>query len=1019
MKTARLARVLWVVLLGLMRLPSARGNGVVGNCTEADLRAAMAGGGSVTFNCDGTILLSDTLTISNDTALDATGHQITVSGNGAVRLFLVSTNVHFSVNHLVFANGSSTNGAGVLNAGGIVVITNSTFHGNCVRGTTAPPFDFVSGQSVTGGAIANLGILELANCAFSNNIAVGGGGGAAYGGMIGPPGGHGQGGAIWNSGLLAASGCTFASNSATGGRGGTGSGGMWLPGQTSGYPGGPGGDGAGAIFNVGIARLVNCTLGFNMGTGGTGGQGGPGYWISPDYPPGQPGPNGGPGQGSGGIRDDSGQCYLTNCTVAFNSGTGISTISTDGTKLINTLLAANMPGSNGAGTLMDLGNNLSSDLSCAFTNIGSLNNTYPLLGPLNTNGGATLTMALLPGSRAIDAGNTAAAPNTDQRGVTRPFGLAADIGAYEFNQNTNPGPSSVVAECTEAALRAAISGGGHVTFACDGAIPLTSTVAIDTNIFIDATGHEIEIRGQAIQLFRVGTNVSFSMANLALSGGRAEEGAAVQNAGGSLAISNCVFSENISTRGGAIQNQSGEIYLSGCVFTNNRVFPSAGSTGGSASGGAICNLAVLTVDLCTFAANSAEGTDGLSGDWYGRPGNSGGNAAGGAIFNSHTLTVSRSTFTNNFVIGGRGGAGYPGAHGDLTYYGSAGGQGGTGGHAEGGALNNSGSARIVNSTFAFNSAVGGDGGAGGAGGAAYGSGGGGPGGAGAVAGAAAGGVSSSGSLEVVNSTLAFNSGSGGKGGAGGNGGGANFGGAGGNGGAGGAGVGALLADLSACQITNCTFAANSGTNGSGGAAGSAGSATGAPGMPGTPGSGSGAIKVPGAGLVNTLLSANIPGGNGAGLITDLGHNLSSDGTCAFSNAGSLNNTDAKLAVLANNGGPTLTLALQPGSPAIDAGDNAAGITEDQRGLPRPIGAATDIGAFEYGAPAWLTVVPSSGGLDLTVIGKPGRIHCLQVSEDLVNWYSICTNQFDENGAFFFHESNAAPAKKFYRVLLIP
>jgi hypothetical protein len=41
-------------------------------------------------------------------------------------------------------------------------------------------------------------------------------------------------------------------------------------------------------------------------------------------------------------------------------------------------------------------------------------------------------MALLPGSPAIDAGDTTAAPPTDQRGHPRPVGLAADIRAYEY-----------------------------------------------------------------------------------------------------------------------------------------------------------------------------------------------------------------------------------------------------------------------------------------------------------------------------------------------------------------------------------------------------------------------------------------------------------------------------------------------------------------------------------------------------------------------------------------------------------
>ena len=54
----------------------------------------------------------------------------------------------------------------------------------------------------------------------------------------------------------------------------------------------------------------------------------------------------------------------------------------------------------------------------------------------------------------------------------------------------------------------------------------------------------------------------------------------------------------------------------------------------------------------------------------------------------------------------------------------------------------------------------------------------------------------------------------------------------------------------------------------------------------------------------------------------------------------------------NNGGPTFTLALLPGSPAIDAGSNAliaSGVTTDQRGsgFPRIVNNTVDIGAFEF------------------------------------------------------------------------
>jgi len=56
--------------------------------------------------------------------------------------------------------------------------------------------------------------------------------------------------------------------------------------------------------------------------------------------------------------------------------------------------------------------------------------------------------------------------------------------------------------------------------------------------------------------------------------------------------------------------------------------------------------------------------------------------------------------------------------------------------------------------------------------------------------------------------------------------------------------------------------------------------------------------------------------------------------------------DPLLAPLADNGGPTKTHALMPGSPAIDTGNDVAGLATDQRGQPRVYGAFADIGAYE-------------------------------------------------------------------------
>lgn len=101
------------------------------------------------------------------------------------------------------------------------------------------------------------------------------------------------------------------------------------------------------------------------------------------------------------------------------------------------------------------------------------------------------------------------------------------------------------------------------------------------------------------------------------------------------------------------------------------------------------------------------------------------------------------------------------------------------------------------------------------------------------------------------------------------------------------------------------------------------------------------------------------------------HNISSDASCMFGDAGSKQNTDPSLSGLANNGGETDTLALQAGSAAIDAGTNDGCPATDQRGVSRPQGSACDVGAFEL-VPAPPAAGAAHADLRLKIKPKPKR-----------------------------------------------
>jgi hypothetical protein len=317
----------------------------------------------------------------------------------------------------------------------------------------------------------------------------------------------------------------------------------------------------------------------------------------------------------------------------------------------------------------------------------------------------------------------------------------------------------------------------------------------------------------------------------------------------------------------------------------------SGDPGMPGIGGAVLNQGALTITRCTFKGNTARGGAGSSNLGGVGPG---GNGLGGAIANQNSLFLVASTLADNSALGGPGGAVevFP----CYCWYAAMGGMG------SGGAIHNAANSTLSlsNCTITSNSATGSD--------------------APvltdfyfALHGAAAqgGGIANFGSLMMGNCTVANN---------------AAFGGASSpgysgplNGGAS-SGGGLYGAPDSVSTIRDAILAPNRTVGG-------------APG-------GSPAVAGAAAG----------PDVNGA--VVSQGHNLlgRSDGSTGFTaddqQGGPTDDTrlDPKLGTLDNYGGPTETLPLLPGSPAIDGGSTAAP-ARDQRGYVRA--GPADIGAFEY------------------------------------------------------------------------
>ncbi|HTT95713.1 MAG TPA: choice-of-anchor Q domain-containing protein [Solirubrobacterales bacterium] len=431
-----------------------------------------------------------------------------------------------------------------------------------------------------------------------------------------------------------------------------------------------------------------------------------------------------------------------------------------------------------------------------------------------------------------------------------------------------------------------------------------------------------------------------------------------------------------------IENQAG-LTMSGVTITGGHLIGQAGANGlnagdkgkegegvygaGIDAGGAVTLTDVVVTGNQAYGGDGGNGAAGTSG--AGGEGGRGGYATGAGIDGGSSLTLVRVTVSDNIARGGDGGAGGSGGTN------GAGGKGGSSGSAGGVgvSLGTSSALTVTDSAITGNQGGSGDGGPGGAGGTTAGAGGAGGQGESSEGGA----IFSNGTVKLTNVTITGNSVSGADGGDGGAArslGTASTGGAGGWswGGSGGA---IALMNGAAGQFASVTIAGNeAGTaTPSQGGAGSSGGAAGADG--GKSGTSGGNLFVYNASLTirGTIVAAGRAeaansdcGLGGGGTLLSAGHNLEDRDQCiAAPKVGDLHDVPAGLGALADNGGPTETMALLGGSAAIGAGEascvGAAGqpLGTDQRGLPRF--SPCDIGAFQVQPPAPPVPAPPDAG----------------------------------------------------------
>jgi CSLREA domain-containing protein len=463
--------------------------------------------------------------------------------------------------------------------------------------------------------------------------------------------------------------------------------------------------GGAGIYNAGILTVTNSTFSGNSANSGFGG-GIANYYgtltvINSTFS------GNGSAYGSthgGGIENYYGTLTVINSTFNGNSGAyGGGIDNTAGTATLHNTIIANSSSVTGNcyNTFIFSADayNLADDNTC---DSATQKTTAQInLGPLANNGGNTPTVALLPGSAAIDAGNDAVCPATDQRGVARPLSLHCDVGAYEFSIiATNDSPTLLGSATTLTATTYLTPLMSLTWNFSDGNIPITgnpvthtygspgfftaivtatsgqgtftatTTVLICTGNTISNTNDDgVGSLRRAVLCAPPGATLTFSPAlvnqtitlttgEIAINKALTIDGSNAPNIkiSGNNASRAFNVSAAVTLNALTIQNSTGGIYNGGTLTVTNSTFSGnvVPNIGDSGDGGGIENSGTLTVINSTFSGNEARQGGGISNygtltiinsTFYGN--DTGGYPYGSGIFNAGTTTLSNTILANS------------------------------------------------------------------------------------------------------------------------------------------------------------------------------------------------------------------------------------------------------------------------------------------------------------------------------------------------------------------------------------